>query len=350
MRVIVWTVLAFKAIFAFIAVAFTFGADLKRRGWLGLMVVAVGGMTAAQMLLEPPLRDIIQTFLFLGCYACFLLFTKDGGKLLAKVKKWARGLTKEQSPPPKPSGIMFGMVDGEYITKPEKTDGHVMAVGGVGSGKSSCIAIPTLRAWKNAAFVIDIKGELYTHSKAHRPNAKVFNPLVASSYGYDPYFCLRTSYNPAQEARAIALAIIPLPHEIKDPFWVESAQNLFCACILHYSANGLSFLETIRQMQSVPIKTLVREISESAEVESRYIINSFLDMDDKVLSGIMAEVSKNIVPFITDKNLISALSRQKNITPEDLEYGNDVFVQISEHLLRQWKTSLRQNHLSFVFS
>jgi len=54
----------------------------------------------------------------------------------------------------------------------------------------------------------------------------------------------------------------------------------------------------------------------------------------------MSELSKNIVPFITDKSLVSALSREKNITPDDLEFGNDVFIQIPEHLLRQWKNLL----------
>ena len=37
---------------------------------------------------------------------------------------------------------------------------------------------------------------------------------------------------------------------------------------------------------------------------------------------------------------MSALSRKKNITPEDLKYGNDIYIQIPEHLLRQWKNLL----------
>jgi type IV secretion system protein VirD4 len=52
----------------------------------------------------------------------------------------------------------------------------------------------------------------------------------------------------------------------------------------------------------------------------------------------MAELSKNIVHFVTDKHLSCALSRENNITPEDLEFGNDVYINIPEHLLRQWKS------------
>ena len=239
-----------------------------------------------------------------------------------------------------PRGVMFGKKDNQYIIKPEELDGHIMVVGGVGSGKSSCIAIPTLRNWSESVFAIDIKGELYEKSKEYRQNIKVFNPLDESSCGYDPFFCLRTSRNPAQEARAIAQAIVPLPPEIKDPFWIESAQNIFTAAILHYSAQNLSFLDTIKQIQSKPPKLLIQELCESPAQEARFFVNSLTDMDDRTLSSIMAELSRNVVYFVTDKNLASALSREKNITPDDLEFGSDVYIIIPEHLLRQWKNLL----------
>ncbi|MCL2547038.1 MAG: type IV secretory system conjugative DNA transfer family protein [Oscillospiraceae bacterium] len=56
----------------------------------------------------------------------------------------------------------------KYVGKPETLDGHVLVVGGVGSGKSSCIAIPTLRIFKGSIFAIDIKGELEKETRVHR--------------------------------------------------------------------------------------------------------------------------------------------------------------------------------------
>lgn len=239
-----------------------------------------------------------------------------------------------------PCGVIFGKKGAHYIVKPEELDGHILIVGGVGSGKSSCIAIPTLRAWNESVFAIDIKGELYEKTKDYRPNIRVFNPLDETSYGYDPFFCLRTSHNPSQEARAIAQAIVPLPTDTKDPFWIESAQNIFTAAILHYSAQDLSFIDTIRQIQGSYPKALILELCESPIAEARYCVNSLAEMEDKTLSSIMAELSKNIVHFVTDRHLSSALSRDKNITPDDLEFGNDIYINIPEHLLRQWKTLL----------
>ena len=237
-----------------------------------------------------------------------------------------------------PHGFIFGKLGGNYVTKKEHKDGHALVVGGAGSGKTSCIAIPSLMAWREPVFCIDIKGELYQHS--NRPNAKIFNPTSEDTYGYDPFYLLKESDNPAQEARAIAQALVPLPPNTQEPFWIESAQNILTAAILHYSANGLSFLETIETIQSTTPSVLVAELRESTEHGARYCVNSLADMEERTLSSIMAELGRNIVPFVTDKHLMHALSRPNNITPDDLEFGADVFICIPEHLLRQWKNLL----------
>jgi len=243
-------------------------------------------------------------------------------------------------------GFIFGKHNGSYVVKSEDKDGHIMVVGGVGRGKSSCIAMPTLRAWKSPVFAIDIKGELSDHAKKHRQNIKVFNPQNKNSYGYNPYMFLRTSPNPAQEARAIAQAIIPLPPESKDPFWIESAQTLLTGAILHYSSIGYSFIETLQEMQEKGAISLISTLAESANAKARLCVGGFIDMIDsqgnpnKTLAGIFAEVSRNVIPLVLDDDIVSALSRVEVITPDDLEFGYDIYLNIPEHLLRQWKNLL----------
>lgn len=239
------------------------------------------------------------------------------------------------------SGFIFGKMGGKFVSKKEDKDGSILVVGGAGSGKTSCIAIPSLLAWREAVFCIDVKGgELYQHTRHKRQKAKVFNPLSADTCGYDPYYLLKNSDNPAQEARAIAQAIIPLPLDTREPFWIESAQNIFTAVILHYGALGRSFLETVEQVQSVTPPALIKALRASSERSARFCVNSLGDMNEQTLSSIMSELSRNIIPFVTDKNLIHALSRPINITPDDLEFGADVFICIPQHLLRQWKNLL----------
>ena len=61
---------------------------------------------------------------------------------------------------------------------------------------------------------------------------------------------------------------------------------------------------------------------------------------NKTLAGIFAEVSRGIVTLVLDDDIVSALSRDKQITPDDLEFGYDIYLNIPEHLLRQWRNRL----------
>jgi len=240
-----------------------------------------------------------------------------------------------------PRGVVFGIREDfeSYIAKSETLDGHIMIIGGVGSGKSSCLAIPTLRAWRSRVFAIDIKGELYAKTHEYRSDIKVFNPQDDNSYGYDPYVFLRASSNHVQEARAIAQAIIPLPPENKDPFWIESAQTILTGAILHYYTNH-SFIDTLREMQSHGPQELIKIIAGSGNPKARMCVGSYIDMEPKTLSSIFAELSRATITLVTDDELVSALSKSRNIAPEDLEYGNDIYIKIPEHLLKQWKNLL----------
>lgn len=70
------------------------------------------------------------------------------------------------------SGVVFGKQGGKYATMPETTDGHVLIVGGAGSGKTAAVAIPTLMSWKERVFAIDIKGELYAKTKGEKRDTR----------------------------------------------------------------------------------------------------------------------------------------------------------------------------------
>jgi type IV secretion system protein VirD4 len=243
-----------------------------------------------------------------------------------------------------PHGVFFGTRGNRYVVKSEETDGHVLVVGGTGTGKSSCIAIPTLRHWTGSIFAIDIKGELYANTKQHRRNIKVFNPEDKENrYVYDPYVFLNQNNNPAQEARAIAQAVIPLPYDVKEPFWIESAQIILTGAILHYHHAKCTFIETLRNIQSQNPQALIKIISDSSNDKAALCVKTFDGMDSKVLAGIFAEVSRGIIALVTDDDIVAALSYEEGkeiISPTDLENGSDVYIRIPEHLLRQWKNLL----------
>jgi type IV secretion system protein VirD4 len=224
----------------------------------------------------------------------------------------------------------------EPVTKPIQEDGHVLVIGGAGSGKSSCIAIPTLKKyWDGRFLAIDLKGELA--EKSERP-AHIFNPMREDTLGYDPFYLVRASKNPVPDIRAIALALAPLSPENRDPFWIQAAQNILTGHLLFGFKHGASFIETIDVLQSVaPRKLLETEIKD--EQASRYL-TSVVDLKPETLGSIMAQIGNQVSVFATDPDVQAALTKKDIVTPELLERGESIFLQLPEYKLDQWKQLL----------
>lgn len=242
------------------------------------------------------------------------------------------------------SGFVLGKHKDKYVTIPENFDFHALVIGGPGSGKSAACAIPTLTSWgKNdgsRVFAIDIKGELYQRTKKARSEAqiKVFNPTDPDAYGYDPFWALKHTKDAPEEARALALSICPLPPDTKDPFWIRSAQSLLTGCLLYFFHKDLSFSETMRMIKSKPIQNTVAEIMLSGDEQAIYEVSQFDGLDTRTLGGIFGELANHINIFATSADLQRALSGEgRQITPEDLENGYDIYCCIAEHKLDIWK-------------
>ena len=238
------------------------------------------------------------------------------------------------------SGFIFGKQNGKYIAKSETEDGHILVIGGAGSGKSSCLAIPSLDSWKERVFAIDIKGELLQKCTRDRSRVKVFSPQEQDSYGYDPFWALYESDNIAQDIKDITLAIMPTPPDVKDPFWIESAQNVLNGSLTHFYGQGYSFIESMQEIVSTPIQSLLGDIMDSDNMLAKIFVAQLVDQKAETLSGIATELSNKIMLFATDPAISGALARPQKITPHDLENGYDVFISIPEHKLEQWKPLL----------
>lgn len=244
------------------------------------------------------------------------------------------------------NGFVFGKDRGKYITKPETTDGHILVIGGAGSGKTSGIAIPTLMSWKERVFAIDIKGELYekTKDKRNKDKIKFFNPTDRNAYGYDPYYMLRNTDDLSSEAKQLAMAICPLSADIKDPFWIRSAQSLLTGLIIYYFLQDLNFSETMKIIKKTPIQEQIAHIMSDNENKKNELaqmeLSQFVGIKAETLGGVFQELSLHISIFATSIDLQNALSGQgKCITPKDLE-EYDIYCCIPEHKLEEWKDLL----------
>jgi len=240
-----------------------------------------------------------------------------------------------------------------FIGKSRDEDGHILVVGGAGSGKSSCIVMPTLETWGGAIFAIDIKGELVARwndlkkSDKNRP-VKIFNLTNIESANdgiyasYDPFQFLNLNGedNLAQNAKEIAQSIIPLSPDIREPFWIQSAQNVLTGALLYGYGLGASFNETLTRILTAPIWELIEEISESDNTIAKLHISQFSNIDkpseNRMLTGISAELNSKILTFTTSLRVKDLFADTGNHSSwEDLETHN-IFMTIAEDKLGQW--------------
>lgn len=240
----------------------------------------------------------------------------------------------------RPTGFIFGRDANftEWITKKEDQDGHILVIGGSGTGKSSCIAIPSLLCWQNRVFAIDIKGELLEKTDRPGVTTSVFNPENPDAYGYNPFYILPRSKNFKTDMRQIAFALISMPTAVKDPFWISSARDLLNAALLHFYDQKLSFVECLYKIKSTPIKELVKEIAEAGVDGTEILISDFIGLSSNTLTGINKEMGRHLVDFLNDEDIVRAFSKPNKecIKPVDLERGSDIFLQIPEDKIEQW--------------
>lgn len=241
-----------------------------------------------------------------------------------------------------PVGVVFGKFKSKYICKELSEDGHVLVIGGSGSGKTSCVVIPTLLSNQKARiFAIDIKGELSLKtSKFDDQHILIFNPDNRNQFGYNPFYKLnKSSKNQTilEVMQSIACSLIPMPTSVKDPFWKLSARNLLTGLLLYYyKKNRADFINVVDEILSKPVKDSIDEVMNCAKpnsAEYRYIVQ-FSEIADETLSGIVTEMNNHLVIFANDQNIRFAFKNNPcKINPCMLEEGFSIYLSIREEKL-----------------
>lgn len=224
------------------------------------------------------------------------------------------------------NGIVFGKVKGQLIEKPPTKDGHVLVMGGTGTGKSRGHAIPTLIRWKGTGLAIDIKGEL------NQLTSHIMPSIVFSTKAQ------KARYNPLdwiveiEDVQEMGRNIFPKP-EKGDPFWAQSAQAIFSAACWEFKGK-MSFSEVCQWLCSNPNEEIVKKLSGSSEMETKILISTVLNLKVETLGGIFAELRGKLATIAIDKNIQYATSRS-DFSPNDIE-SNMIFLEVAEHQIKQF--------------
>lgn len=248
------------------------------------------------------------------------------------------------------SGFYFGTTDEKngYTGKPASDDGHILIAGTPGSGKTMGLVLPTLMTWRGSQVLIDVKGDLrHQWKKAnsyHHKKMMIFSPGKEYSCCYDPFMQLR---NCGEDrvlgyARDLALALIPLLPEAKDPVWIQTAQNFLTAAIVYYFDLGCSFVETMLAIEMTPVLDVIEDVMKSENEAAKVYMTQLQRVQDKVICNIGLELS-NMAALVTEPCLLRALNPGDEDAVLDWSILNtstepvDIILEIPETSLDRWR-------------
>lgn len=236
----------------------------------------------------------------------------------------------------------------KYVGKEARADGHILVLGGSGSGKTTGIALPTLQTWKGPIFTFDFKGDLTAWAKEMGRAPKVLYLLDGweNDFFFDPYDLLRKGgeNHVIENAREIAEALIPSYSENEqETFWIYAARGLLSAAIVYYFRLGLDFIETMLLIKRQSTDELVQTIR-GDELAIMCLLGDLLGSKEET-AGISTEIHNHILDFVSSSIVINALSTSPAehkglITLEDLAH-EDIFIQIDQSRVPQWNGLIR---------
>lgn len=258
----------------------------------------------------------------------------------------------------KPEGVVFGRVEEgilkkqtKYLCKPMKKDcyrdGHVLIVGGSGSGKSSAVIIPTLLSTSDTGmFCIDIKGELWRKSRnMDDENVVIIDFQDRGKYGWDALAALNNKtrirdQNIKECMEEIANSLIPVSAKDSSEFWKQSARSLLTGELIGlYKQRDIHNLsELINEILSQDSKELVESLINGATPKATELkfLSSFQNLADETLSGVVQQEQEALKIFVDDDIRYAFETNKKQANPQMLEKGKEIFLSIREEKLEAY--------------
>ena len=259
-----------------------------------------------------------------------------------------KGLQKSCSKSKVDNAIIFGMKKKNVVYSKLSDDGHVLVVGGSGSGKTSSIISTIQSITDGCYYCIDVAGDISKNIK-HNKNTKILSldNAVESSYFnlFDEIDNLYVQYEKEAKLQELASMIATVDKKSSD---TERYYNN-CAQIILKSA-FLAFYDEFRKEKDYckifdyiaehSWKELFTAIDNSQNETAKKLLSSFAN-DDRLNSESYATLIKQIEIFISDYNLRSHLKREETAISAKNINDSQIFVVIKEAELHKYSSFLK---------
>lgn len=237
-------------------------------------------------------------------------------------------------------GIIFGANRfGRIVFSPSDREGHVFCLGGSGSGKTSCLLIPTLLKFSGNYFAIDISGDITAN--VHRKNNLVFDPCSESTIPYDIFSLidgLTDEQEKYEQLEKLAFLIMPNIPGASDAslFFTNEGRKILTASFIAFYFSGMDFTDICRKIISSSYTELFRDIDAQGNEEASLYIKSFRGTSAENTGGCKQSADAAIKLFALNRNIKRCLHRPNEgkiaFTPKSIE-KNCVIFRLDETLL-----------------
>lgn len=266
---------------------------------------------------------------------CILLLAFRVSKYVI-LKLWRSGLSIARVD--KAEGIILGKYWKWRLFSPTRDESHVAVLGGSGSGKTSCIGIPTLRKWKGNFFAIDISGDITSAISSDIP-AIIYSPLEPNPIAttcYDPFYEIDKILDPIERNTALCniahYLIKEEPGRKHDAgAWYDaSGRDILKASFLAFYEQGDDFVEIAKKVVHNDYETLFRLIDECDNDEASTYLNKFQPLRTQDIGGCFESAQSALLPF-TNPVLNGWIGRsdqtgRPSFGPSTIEEYNIIFV------------------------
>ncbi len=244
------------------------------------------------------------------------------------------------------AGVVIGRKGRKTVCLPMGAEGHIAVIGGSGSGKTSAIVIPTLKAWgkrkencpEGHLFSIDISGDISGHDDSG--TALIFDPFGDNGSPYD-VFAVVDDLPEADRPEALerlAYLIMPQPQHLsaEADFFLGNGRRLLTAALWALYPSGLDFVDICRTILSHDSFSLCSIIDKCEQEKASILIANFASMKESTISSCKDSCDRAIKLFATDDRIARSVRRPKKdeafITARSIEVGN-VYIKIPEERL-----------------
>lgn len=258
------------------------------------------------------------------------------------------------APPDQAIGIVLGKKGKKVYYSDSEKEGHVFVCAASGAGKTTSIAIPSIRSFcrkpvkikhhfkentdpiSNTCFVIDISGDI-------EPNCDIPNKLTwdvenPKSIPYNilaPVDAEKDKNKQNELLQKLAFIIMPdcAPEGSVSKWFNDSGRNILTGALILYYHQGLDFVEICRKIKSLSVFDLFREITDSNNENAIMYIAQFDGENEKNTAGCKHSMDDAIMLFATHSTIAQIIRRpisgELSLTPSLLENHN-LFLKIPD--------------------